>query len=188
MRKAISLVWVSALSLAGCDGSQAPPVITRTDSGDNLAWAEGERFELVIATSAGDPIRILRKPEPRAPVTSEVREEFRRAYLELGGQNPEAPQERIRRILDEGHYPDVLPALSPEVHVDALGYIWIPRYHFGGRSASEWEVFDSTGVWVGPVPTPEDFDVHQIGASEIIGVRRGEFDVPYVQVYGLRRE
>ncbi len=156
-------------------------------AGPSLVWYESALPSITLADSTGQPIRIGRVATPAVPATAELVEQFKRQYLAYLQQNPEAPPERLRSMLEEAHYARQLPAFSPEAIADPAGYVWIARYHFEGQQPHRWAVFDLSGAWRGDIETPTDFMLHQVGPGEIIGVRTGEYDVPYVQVFELRR-
>lgn len=162
-------------------------------AGDRIIWAEGKEFEYVEADPSGTVIRIVRKAHEPIPVTDDIIEEFKTQYLEsLGSGRIEggAPgaMDRMRQYVDDASYHHRLPATAGEaLKIDALGYVWVGRYHYPGALTLEWEVFDPSGIWMGMVETPPGLEVHEISRDQIIGIAKGDFDVPYVQVYRLDR-
>ena len=46
-------------------------------------------------------------------------------------------------------------------------------------------IFDGEGHWLGEVEVPIGFAISEIGLDYILGTRRDEFDVPYVEMYSL---
>lgn len=175
----------------GADGRSEPlylyPIGTLVGGRDRLLWLEGKTFEYTEADPDGTVRRIVRKSQDPVPVTEDVIGAFKRHYLERLGPDVEGGRDRLRHSLEEGEYYPHLPAMSIDVEVDALGYVWVPRYHFPGEIAEEWEVFDSAGVWQGTVQTPKGLDVQQIGVDRVLGVVTDDLDVPYVQIHDLDR-
>lgn len=167
------------------------PYATITTAGNRVLWTRGETFEYVEADADGTVRRIVRKVHEPVPVTENIVSNFKTHYLDFlsreGPEGGEAGLDRVRQSLEEGEYYPTLPATSPDVEVDPLGNRWIGRYRFEGAVTEEWEVFDSTGVWLGSINTPPGLDVHQIAVDHVIGVARDEFNVPYVQVHQLNR-
>jgi hypothetical protein len=53
------------------------------------------------------------------------------------------------------------------------------------ETAPIWDVFDTTGAWLGTVPVPSGFGPWDIGDDWILGVEQDELDVEYVVVYPL---
>jgi hypothetical protein len=82
--------------------------------------------------------------------------------------------------------PESLPYYR-EMKVDALGHIWLEDWRPGWESGPRrWTVLDPDGRWLGTLTLP-DIDVHDIGDDYILGVRKDELDVEYVELYALRR-
>jgi hypothetical protein len=83
---------------------------------------------------------------------------------------------------------DSRPAYS-RLLLDAAGYVWAAQFH--GRTQAEsvvaWEIFSPEGEWLGAMRTPAGFDVLQIGADYIVGVRRDDVDMEHVEVRYLNR-
>lgn len=156
--------------------------------GDGVVWTEGVAFEYVEVTSLGNVRRIVRISESSVPVTDEIIQSFKTHYVEWLSGSREGNIDRIRQALEEGTYFPVLPGTSADLRVDALGNLWVGRYHFPGLITDEWEVFDPDGFWLGTVRTPPGLSVHEIGVDRIIGVAKGDYDVPYVQVHRLDRK
>lgn len=169
------------------------PYAAFASAGDRIIWAEGKEFEYVEADPTGAVIRIVRKAHEPIPVTDDIIEDFKARYLEsLGGGRIEggAPgaMDRMRQYVDDARYHHQLPATAAEaLKIDALGYVWVGRYHYPGSPTVEWEVFDPLGIWMGTVETPPGLEVHEISRDQIIGIAKDDFDVPYVQVYRLNR-
>lgn len=183
--------YVSGMTRYGVDGRSYPvhfsPNGRAMVAGDRIIVTEGKEFEYSELELDGTVRRIVRKEHEPAPVTNELIEEYKAHALDAVSADPGASPELVRRSLDEAEYASRLPALHPDPKVDPLGHLWIRRYHFPRVDAREWEVFDSDGVWLGTVETPPGLEVHEIGVDHIIGVAKGEYDVPYVQVHRLSR-
>ena len=71
--------------------------------------------------------------------------------------------------------------------VDDLGYLWAKNFKLPGDSTNSWAVFDSTGIWLGTVRTPDRVVVWQIGPDFVVGTLWDESDVAYVGVWELER-
>jgi hypothetical protein len=52
--------------------------------------------------------------------------------------------------------------------------------NFGIAGASDWDIFDSAGRYLGVVTMPARFTLRTIRGGRIYGVWRHEFDVQYV--------
>jgi hypothetical protein len=83
------------------------------------------------------------------------------------------------------------------LYVDRTGNLWtlepprprdntfVTQFNDTSPKAQVWSVFDSSGKWLGPVQTPGNFLVFEIGADYVLGVWRDEFDVEHVRQYAL---
>ncbi len=184
-------VFETTVSRVGPDGRRQAlylqPSGMLAGAGDRLLWWEGKTFEYVESDPDGTGRRIVRKAHEPVPVTDEIIRDFKARYVEWLGEGVEGGLDRVRRSLEEGEYYPQLPATSGDVEVDALGNVWVGRYHFPGVPTEQWEVFDTAGVWLGTVETPSGLTVHEIGVDRIIGVAKDDYDVPYVQAHRLDR-
>lgn len=155
---------------------------------DRIIWTEGDMFEYVESDPDGSIRRVARTTHRPVQVTSEITSEFKTSYMEwLEVALVEGTMDQARQSLEDGEYYPLLPAMSEDVKIDALGHVWLGHYHQPGHSTERWEVFDLAGVWLGTVETPPGFEVHEIGTDRVLGVAKDEYDVPYVQVLGLDR-
>jgi len=73
------------------------------------------------------------------------------------------------------------------IQTDALGNLWVSEYDLPGEDSNRWTVFDPTGRILGFVDTPPDLTIYEIGEDYILGRVTDEFDIEYVQMFGLMR-
>lgn len=92
------------------------------------------------------------------------------------------------------HLADALPVAErrpayDRLLVDDLGHVWAREYLGVSRrdASAQWEVFDPLGRWLGPVTTPADLDVRQIGERAVLGVSQDQQGRETVEVWQLRR-
>ena len=150
---------------------------------DRIIVSEGKALQYTELGLDGAIRRIVRTEADPVVVDQDIREAFEVHFAEwLAYLGPE----RIQRALEEGHYYPTLPVAGP-IHIDPLDNVWVGRYRFPGLLTYEWEVFTPEGVWLGSVESPPDLDVKEIGVDRVIGLKLGDFDVPYVQVHRLER-
>jgi hypothetical protein len=83
-----------------------------------------------------------------------------------------------------GSYPDSLPHFF-ELKTDALGNVWIGEYRKSRDRERHWMVFDSRGHLLGPIRTPTDLNILEIGAEYILGVARDELRVEHVPMHRI---
>lgn len=157
-------------------------------AGNRITWTAGARLEYTEIDPDGEVVRVVRIPHEPVPVTEAVVREFEDYYLDLGtGVADPGLADRVRESLRAAEYPRFLPATGSSVKIDAQGNRWVGRYNLTGPTPVVWEVFDRDGAWQGTLETPRGLEVHAIGEQEVIGVMRGEYDVPYIQVHALHR-
>lgn len=129
--------------------------------------------------------RIARRPWADRPVTSDMIEEYVR------GSSPPLREDIAR----DRTFAEELPAFSGLV-VDRTGNVWLREYHVSHAATTlqyqrtyeeptSWSVFGPSGRWHGEVVMPARFSVLEIGEDYVLGMRRDEFDVEYVQLFDL---
>ncbi len=146
--------------------------------GDGVVITTNDRYEIRAYRADGSLARIVRRDhDVRAPTRGDLRDYVAR-------QNPDRPE-----ALDEvGDMPlvEAFPAFA-SVHVDRLGYLWVREYRLPGERHRLWTVFDPEGRVLGLVEMPGSFSVEEIGEDYILGTRRDELDVEYVESWPLDR-
>lgn len=173
--------------------------------GDRFYYGSTDQPEIHVYERDGGLRRIVRWTRQVSPVTDADRElyEDRRAWLLTAFPSAihAAPP------LDAyGNRPSRKPFF-----IDALpddeGNLWIRTYpsHIAGRpdlfgrdvplrytpppanEPERWEVFDSTGRWLGEVQTPPNLAVRAIARDMVLGVWKDSLDVEHVRGYRIRR-
>jgi hypothetical protein len=93
----------------------------------------------------------------------------------------------VNRVRAEIPMPDSLPAIVDLVMGES-GDLWVRRtYMWEPEGDAIWDVFNRRGQLLGVATLPGRFVLHEIGQDYLLGVRYDEFDVPYVEMYDLRR-
>jgi len=80
-----------------------------------------------------------------------------------------------------------LPAFAANIVVDAELDLWVCRYPSGHGNAGDWDVFGNDGRLLGTVRLPPGVAILSIGMDYIIGLRRDELHVEYVEQFKLYR-
>lgn len=127
--------------------------------------------------------RVFRIDESRRPVTREMVEGW------IGAKTRGAPASRaeaMRQNYTVMPIPDSLPVFQ-SLLVDEMGWVWAEMYAWDPAEPGEWMVFDPEGRAHGVVETPPGLEIEHIGRDFILGVRRGQWDVEYVQRHVLDR-
>lgn len=93
----------------------------------------------------------------------------------------------LNRFLTEMEMPDSIPAVYG-LKVGIEGDIWVLREGtLESQPQALYDVFEASGRFLGEMRFPREFRVEEVGADYVLGVRRDEDDVPFVQVYALDR-
>ena len=102
----------------------------------------------------------------------------------MPGQTPQQIRRRFRSLPVAEHF----PAFS-SIIADAAGHLWVRKYDFPNEEmpAPLWTVFDAQGQVLGFVETPADLQIYEIGEDYILGRKRDELGVEYVQLWPLDR-
>ncbi len=150
--------------------------------GDRLAVASGPAAEVSLHDAGGAPVaryRIARDPEP---VTESDVERVIESLVEVG-QGPRAVWRQWRDRME-------VPALEPafdRLLADGNGNLWARRFTADplSREPPAWDVFDSTGRWMGVISTPGGLTVTDIRDGLVAGVYRDELGTEHVGVHRL---
>jgi hypothetical protein len=93
----------------------------------------------------------------------------------------------LNRFLAEMEVPDSIPA-AYDLKLGAEGDIWVLREGtLQSQPEALYDVFDASGRFLGEMRFPRGFRVREVGVDYVLGVRRDEFDVPFVEMYSLDR-
>ncbi len=161
------------------------PEPTWTTDGLDFYAGSASAFAIEQRDTTGKLLRSIRVLDSERPLTEELRDEYGENLLAFYSRSPEQ-QRRQETFLAEVPFPDRLPAYS-RLLVDDVGYLWVEEYRIPMSPQSVWQVFDSSGTWLGRWDAPRGLRVFQFGRDFVIGVRRDEFDVEYVELYALDR-
>jgi len=82
--------------------------------------------------------------------------------------------------------PETYPAYAPDVSVDGDMNLWVRESTRWGDQRAFWSVFSSDGHLLGTLEMPQ-VKVLDIGSDYVLGLRRDELDVEYVQLFRLHR-
>lgn len=129
--------------------------------------------------------RIVRWESTPAPITEAEIEDWRQRTLELF--DLKLSQDQVMRMLDQVPIPSARPAYS-QINLDPKGNLWVRTGPSGsGREvSSDYLVFDPEGVLLGRVAVPH-LRVLDIGDDYILGIRRDELEVEYLEIYGITK-
>jgi hypothetical protein len=153
--------------------------------GMSLYTGDGSAFEVAVLDTAGRVVRIMRRPDVDRTVTDDMVQRWQES--QLARLPAGAPDDALRTFFREAEVPALRPAWNA-LDVDARGDVWVRHYLFDARTPSTWSVFDPDGRWLGEVGMPASFDVREIGADYVLGVRTDTLGAEYVERYGIRKD
>lgn len=163
-----------------------PPAFGKETSisvhGDRFAVGDQTKAEIMVYGMAGEPRVSIAWEEMDRTVTDELLARHRAYQLDKAA-NPE-DQRRIRQMLDQETYPDLLPAHG-KIIFDPQGNLWVEPFQLPDQEAIPWMVFDPEGRGLGTISLPGSFVALEIGSDYVLGVAWDELDVQHVQLYGL---
>lgn len=156
-------------------------------------WAgRNDRYELRQFAGDGDLERIVRADRTAPPVTAEhvdrVIAQGRKAMTDAG-MPPETIEWQIRSA-ESAPVPEFM-ALFGSIVVTHDGGAWVMRVRGELRPEGEppqpvhYDVFSPDGHWRGLAETPPGVPLFEIGDDYVLGVRRDDLGVEFVELYRL---
>lgn len=141
--------------------------------------------EILVKRPDGVIERIVRWRTAPVPVTPADIDAYITAFAEGWPPGREETRDRFVRMLREAPFPKWKPSYAGLL-VGPDGSIWVRRYTDPDKSApTTFEVFDSTGRWLGEVGMPAGYAPTQIAPGFVVGTWNDAEDVPHVRVYRL---
>lgn len=153
---------------------------------DSLVWiGHSDRYEIRGYDASGRLSTVIRVDRPLTTVGDAERSRyFEHQLAELDPDDPRNPYVQVHRIIA---VPPTMPAFSAMI-ADADGNLWVKEYRVPWATGPAiWRIFAPNGEARAIAHLPDDLVVHEIGPEYILGMRRDELDVEYIQLYPLRR-
>jgi hypothetical protein len=156
--------------------------------GSSTFVATGDSDEISVYDQEGTLERLIRRMGEPIFVTPEMirRDRATRTDQERGGLEKSNVEPRVRRMIDELPYPDVIPPYGMTV-LDSEMNLWVEEFRVTESDPADWSVFDDEGVWLGRVTLPKGLEIYEIGADYILGRSLDELDVERIEVYQLMK-
>jgi hypothetical protein len=146
-----------------------------------------EAYEIRAHGREGRLQRVVRRRVSPQPVSANVKTEWKQQWDErLAGFKGAAPPQ-ITELARYHSFPDVFPSHG-DLLVDRVGNLWVEDYRpFPGKDpVTTWIVFSPEGTILATAELPS-VQITEIDADRVVGVWRGEDDVPHVRVYRLAK-
>jgi len=164
-----------------------------------FAAGRTDRYSIDVYDLDGTLRRIVRRAEGTRPPTREELHPLPRHDEPPPGMAMDAA------LFENPDFSNLTPVDSVSalrsLFIDDLNRIWAglgtagdayagraqPADEGAGAHAVSYDVFDPDGRYLGPVYLPDRFSIWQIGADFVLGVRRDEMNVEFVEMYRLTR-
>ena len=162
-------------------------------SSERALYGSGIEFELTLASAHLEPVRRIRWPGWRRPLTDSVKGSVQAAieamFAGLPARSPLSASRTLEAVFAEPVLPDSLPALG-SVFFDDTGQLWIsqfvpPTNVWDYRET--WVVLDRQGGPIGRLTLPPGSRLAGVRGDRAALVVRDAFDVQHLRVHGVDR-
>lgn len=144
--------------------------------------ADNDTYEIDVYGIDGRLTHIIRRQHQPVPVTDADERALEDSVLAN-----ETDPIMLRAWANRPPSPASFPAYAPDIHIDPELNLWVREYGRPGDRHWTYAVFAEDGVLLGTVTLPPGLAILDIGTDYILGFRRDEFDVEYVELYELRK-
>jgi len=168
------------------------PVWNLTDS-LTVLYGVNNAYRVGLYDGTGSLQRLVTRPLEPAPITDrDIRAFF--AYLDRAWLASGVPPSRLAANHARVHFAENLPVFA-SLHMGYRGSLWVQPVQAPGLlsdeeielynfvedfGASDWDVFDGDGRYLGAVEMPPRFQPRVFIEDRVYGVWRDEYDVQYV--------
>ena len=152
--------------------------------GSRFYVADNASYEIRVYAMTGQLTQVIRKESPALEVDAADVRRFEDSVL-AAADSRARPQTRV--LLASFSPPPTYPAFEPDIRVDDDLNLWVRECARVGDRASRWSVFTAAGELLGTLEMPSGLDPMDIGSDYVLGLRRDELGVEYVQLHRLHR-
>jgi hypothetical protein len=150
---------------------------------DALYFGNGAEFAIEQFRADGTHVASIRAPSRAIAVTDELHSQWVEDALaaEWIQRNP-GGEAQWRKRYEDTPSAEMLPEYD-KLLADAGGRIWARIYSLPWEPRNTWRVFDNDGAWQTDVELPAGLDPFEFGKDYVLGVRKDELDVEYIEMY-----
>lgn len=159
----------------------ATSLVQRPGSGGVMYSAMTGDYRIAVTRANGDTVRVIERSLPAEPISDEEWSAGNSDYLALRDSLPLIVCDPLRPPR-----PDAKPFIEA-IDIGYDGTLWVEVIREAGN---RWEVFDARGRLIAGMPAPTErrtFTPPAIGTDHVLTVRRGDFDLDYVDVWRIER-
>ena len=136
-------------------------------------------YRIALTGAEDDTVRVVERTLPTEPILDDEWAEGNREYRALRDTFPLMSCDPLRPPR-----PDAKPFIE-EIDIASDGTLWVEVIREAGNL---WEVFDTDGRLLASFPAPPRGHLPPaIGTDHVLTVRRGDFDLDYVDVWRIDR-
>jgi len=146
---------------------------------DRVFVGDSDRYEVLVYGLDGTLRQIIRLDRPAEPVTDADRVTYEKLRRESVAQS----MDRYFRVLE---WHSTKPAFG-RLYADTENRLWA-KPHVEISFDAPYDVFDTSGVFLGTVTLPDGVEPLEIGTDYLIGLWRDESRVEFVRVYRMSRQ
>jgi len=149
------------------------------------AWNADYRF--IVSHTGMDTVQLVSLEADRQPVSDQRRQQIRDSMVTLHAK--QFGDQAVGDAFKVADIPSVAPMFDA-IEVDGRRYRWIRRGDGGMRATARFDVFDSTGAYLGAVPVPADFGSSwsSVWGEDLMATSTEDADgLPVVVVYRIER-
>lgn len=150
--------------------------------GNQLYVASNDTYEVRVHGHDGSLASIVRRQHDLLEVTDADIEALR--DQQLGGDTPPQMRQTMIDVLEATPIRETMPAYE-RIVLDQVGNLWVEEYRRPNDTVRRWTVFNTGGVMLGTLPTPDRFVIHDVGRDFVLGKWTDELDIEHVQMYEL---
>lgn len=159
----------------------APQTIFTTAPAGGVLYGWNGRYEIIESRTGGDTVRVFGCAWTPMPIAESKRE----ALLKMMTEGNPILTEQVKL----SDMPETEPAFGWRIATDGRGEIWLAQPPGADTLASHFDVFDSTGVYLGAVRAPREMQraVLWIG-DQVYALSETEEGLPQVVRFRIERE
>ncbi|MEW5926347.1 MAG: 6-bladed beta-propeller [Gemmatimonadota bacterium] len=151
--------------------------------GDRVVRGHNRAYEIGIYSPEGRLERLIRREQKARPATRADFDALVAANLE---ELDRGWRDRMEQVYAAMPRVSTMPFYS-ELLADDAQNLWVRDFSVQHGAGSTWTVFNAGGRMLGVVAMPERFRPTHIGEDHVLGVRRDELGVEYVQMFALEK-
>ena len=157
-------------------------LVQRPGPGGVMYSAMTGAYRIAVMNANDDTVRVVERSIPSEAISDEEWAEGNSEYLALRDSLPLMVCDPLRPPRPGAK------TFIEEIDIAYDGTLWVEVIREAGN---RWEVFDTEGRLLGSMPAPSDRRYAlppAIGTDHVLTVRRGDFDLDYVDVWRIERE